>query len=213
MHVIGPAPGVSRVAGLYLLVRKDRPYLLADPTVNVDPTAEELAEIAVMAAEKANEFNITPRIAMLSFSNFGSTRHPRWAKVAEATALVRARRPDLMVDGEIMADVALSPELRQEDYPFSTLAGEANVLIFPSLEAANTAYKLLQRLGGATAVGPILMGMAKPVHVLSRGAEVTDIVNIAAIAVVDAQNLARLSELSRAMAPADGPAIPPYRRR
>jgi len=213
LHVIGPEPGVSRVAGLYLLVRKDRPYLLADPTVNVDPTAEELAEIAVMAAEKANEFNITPRIAMLSFSNFGSTRHPRSAKVAEATALVRARRPDLMVDGEIMADVALSPELRQEDYPFSTLAGEANVLIFPSLEAANTAYKLLQRLGGATAVGPILMGMAKPVHVLSRGAEVTDIVNIAAIAVVDAQNLARLSELSRAMAPADGPAIPPYRRR
>jgi malate dehydrogenase (oxaloacetate-decarboxylating)(NADP+) len=105
-----------------------------------------------------------------------------------------------MVDGEIMADVAVSPELRAADYPFSTLGGEANVLIFPSLEAANSAYKLLQHLGGATAVGPILMGMAKPVHVLSRGAEVADIVDIATIAVVDAQNLAQLSELSRAVA-------------
>jgi malate dehydrogenase (oxaloacetate-decarboxylating)(NADP+) len=200
LQVIGPARGVSRVAGLYLLVLGGRPYLLADPTVNFDPTAEELAGIAVMAAEKASEFNITPRIAMLSFSNFGSTRHPRSAKVAEATALVKARRPDLMVDGEIMADAAVSPELRQADYPFSTLVGEANVLIFPSLEAANTAYKLLQHLGGATAVGPILMGMAKPVHVLSRGAEVADIVDIATIAVVDAQNLAQLSELARAVA-------------
>jgi malate dehydrogenase (oxaloacetate-decarboxylating)(NADP+) len=200
LHVIGPARGVSRVAGLYLLTLGGRPYLLADPTVNVDPTAEELADIAIMAAEKAGEFNIAPRIAMLSFSNFGSTRHSRSAKMAEATALVKARRPDLMVDGEIMADVAVSPELRGADYPFSTLVGEANVLIFPSLEAANSAYKLLQYLGGATAVGPILMGMAKPVHVLSRGAEVADIVDIATIAVVDAQNLAQLSELSRAMA-------------
>ena len=202
LQVIGPARGTSRVAGLYLLALNGRPYLLADPTVNVDPTAEDLAAIAIMAAEKAGEFNITPRVAMLSFSNFGSTRHPRSAKVAEATALVRARRPDLMVDGEIMADVAVVPDLRQADYPFSSLAGEANVLIFPSLEAANTAYKLLQHLGGATAVGPILMGMAKPVHVLSRGAEVTDIVDIAAVAVVDAQNLSQLSELTRAMAAA-----------
>ena len=204
LQVIGPARGVSRVAGLYLLMLNSRPYLLADPTVNVDPTASELADIAVMAAEKAAEFNITPRVAMLSFSNFGSTRHPRSAKVAEATALVKARRPDLMVDGEIMADVAVVPDLRQADYPFSTLAGEANVLIFPSLEAANTSYKLLQYLGGATAVGPIVMGMAKPVHVLSRGAEVADIVDIAAIAVVDAQNLAQLAELSRAMTAARG---------
>jgi malate dehydrogenase (oxaloacetate-decarboxylating)(NADP+) len=202
LHVIGPAPGVSRVAGLYLLIFDERAYLLADPTVNIDPTAEELADIAIMAADKASEFNIIPRVAMLSFSNFGSTRHPRSTKVAEATALVKTRRPDLMVDGEIMADVALLPELRQADYPFSTLAGEANVLIFPNLEAANTTYKLLQRLGGATAVGPILMGMAKPVHVLSRGAEVTDIVDIAAIAVVDVQNLERLSKLSGAVSSA-----------
>jgi malate dehydrogenase (oxaloacetate-decarboxylating)(NADP+) len=199
LHVIGPASGISRVAGLYLLIVEGHPYLLADPTVNIDPTTAELADIAIMAAEKASEFNMTPRIAMLSFSNFGSTRHPRSAKVAEAVALIKARRPDLMVDGEIMADLALAPALRQADHPFSTLAGEANVLIFPSLEAANCAYKLLQHLGGATAVGPILMGMARPVHVLSRGAEVTDIVNIAAIAVVDAQNLTRLSDLSRAV--------------
>ncbi len=187
LQVIGPGPGVSRVAGLYLMILDGRAYLFADPTVNIDPTEEELAEIAIMAADKAREFDLEPRVAMISFSNFGSTRHPRSEKVARATELVKECRPDLVVDGEMMADVALSPELRAEDYPFSALVGEANVLVFPSLEAANVAYKLVQRLGGAVAVGPILMGMAKPVHVLSRGAEVTDVVNMAAIAVVDAQ--------------------------
>ncbi len=187
LQVIGPGPGVSRVAGLYLMILEGRAYLFADPTVNIDPTEEELAEIAIMAADKAREFDLEPRVAMISFSNFGSTRHPRSEKVARATELVKECRPDLVVDGEMMADVALSPELRAEDYPFSSLVGEANVLVFPSLEAANVAYKLVQRLGGAVAVGPILMGMAKPVHVLSRGAEVTDVVNMAAIAVVDAQ--------------------------
>ena len=187
LQVIGPGPGVSRVAGLYLMILDGRAYLFTDPTVNIDPTEEELAEIAIMAADKAREFDLEPRVAMISFSNFGSTRHPRSDKVARATELVKESRPDLMVDGEMMADVALSPELRAEDYPFSALVGEANVLVFPSLEAANVAYKLVQRLGGAVAVGPILMGMAKPVHVLSRGAEVSDVVNITAIAVVDAQ--------------------------
>ncbi len=187
LQVIGPGPGVSRVAGLYLMILNGRAYLFTDPTVNIDPTEEELAEIAIMAADKAREFDLEPRVAMISFSNFGSTRHPRSDKVARATELVKEARPDLMVDGEMMADVALSPELRAEDYPFSALVGEANVLVFPSLEAANVAYKLVQRLGGAVAVGPILMGMAKPVHVLSRGAEVSDVVNITAIAVVDAQ--------------------------
>lgn len=187
LQVIGPGPGVSRVAGLYLMILDGRAYLFTDPTVNIDPTEEELAEIAIMAADKAREFDLEPRVAMISFSNFGSTRHPRSDKVARATELVKETRPDLMVDGEMMADVALSPELRAEDYPFSALVGEANVLVFPSLEAANVAYKLVQRLGGAVAVGPILMGMAKPVHVLSRGAEVSDVVNITAIAVVDAQ--------------------------
>jgi malate dehydrogenase (oxaloacetate-decarboxylating)(NADP+) len=194
LQVIGPERAGARVAGLYLMIQDGRAYVIADPTVNIDPTAEELADIAIMAADKAREFDLTPRIAMLSFSTFGSTRHPRAEKVAQATALVKQRRPDLMVDGEMMADVALDPALRHADYPFSTLVGEANVLVFPSLEAANTAYKLLARLGGATAVGPILMGMARPVHVLSRGAEVADIVNIAAIAVVDAQEAARLRQ-------------------
>jgi malate dehydrogenase (oxaloacetate-decarboxylating)(NADP+) len=148
-----------------------------------------------MAADRARGFGLSPRVALLSFSTFGSTRHPRSTKVAAATALVKSRRPDLMVDGEMMADVALSPALR-EDYSFSNLAGEANVLVFPSLEAANVAYKLLQHLGRAVAIGPILVGMDKPVHVLSRGAEVTDIANMAAIAVVDAQEADRAGELS-----------------
>ncbi|HEY6101773.1 MAG TPA: NADP-dependent malic enzyme [bacterium] len=200
LQVIGAARETTRVAGLYLMIQDGRTYFIADPTVNIDPSAEELAEIAIMAADKAREFDITPRVAMLSFSNFGSTRHPRAEKVAEATALVKHRRPDLMVDGEIMADVAVLPALRQADYPFSALVGEANVLVFPSLEAANAAYKLLQYLGGAAAIGPILMGMAQPVHVLSRGAEVADIVNIAAVGVVDAQEIARLRDISRAVA-------------
>jgi malate dehydrogenase (oxaloacetate-decarboxylating)(NADP+) len=193
LEVIGPMPGVSRVAGMYVVVTADsRAVILADPTVNIDPTADELADIAVMAADRAAaDFDMRPRVALLSFSNFGSTRHPRSAKVAAATAIVKSRRPNLMVDGEMMADVALLPALRRDDYPFSSLAGEANVLIFPSLEAANVAYKLLQQLGRAIAIGPILMGMDQSVHVLSRGAEVTDIVNVAAIAVVDAQNVAR----------------------
>ena len=192
LQIIGPAAGVTRVAGLYLIVTPDgRVVLLADPTVNVEPTAEELADIALMAADRAREFDIEPRMALVSYSNFGSTPDARTAKMAKATALVKARRPGLVVDGEMMADVALSPEMRKDDYPFSTLIGEANVLVFPSLESANVAYKLLQHLGSAVAIGPILMGMDRPVHVLSRGVDVPDIVDMAAIAVVDAQNVAR----------------------
>ena len=192
LEVIGSASDVSLVAGLYVMITDDgRAVVLTDPTVNFDPTAEQLADIASMAADRARAFGIEPRVALLSFSNFGSTSHPRSAKMAEATALVKARRPDLMVDGEMMADVALSPALRDDDYAFSDLVGEANVLVFPSLEAANVAYKMLQHLGGAVAIGPILVGMDKPVHVLSRGADVTDIANMAAIAVVDAQDAAR----------------------
>jgi malate dehydrogenase (oxaloacetate-decarboxylating)(NADP+) len=182
LEVIGPAPDVARVAGLYVMITDD------GRAVVFDPTAEELADIAVMAAERARSFGLEPRVALLSFSNFGSTSHPRSAKMAAATKLVKSRHPELMVDGEMMADVALSPALREEDYSFSDLVGEANVLVFPSLEAANVAYKLLQQLGGAVAIGPILVGMNKPVHVLSRGAEVTDIANMAAIAVIDAQD-------------------------
>ncbi len=192
LEVIGAAPDVARVAGLYVMITADgRAFVLTDPTVNFDPTVEELADIAVMGAERARSFGLEPRVALLSFSNFGSTSHPRSAKMAAATKLVKSRHPELMVDGEMMADIAVSPTLRADDYAFSDLVGEANVLVFPSLEAANVAYKLLQHLGGAVAIGPILVGMAKPVHVLSRGAEVTDIANIAAIAVVDAQDAAQ----------------------
>jgi malate dehydrogenase (oxaloacetate-decarboxylating)(NADP+) len=145
-----------------------------------------LAEIALLSAEVAESFNILPRVAMLSFSNFGSTRHPLTEKVRRATELVKQRNPELMVDGEMMADTAVVPELLAE-YPFSTLREKANVLVFPSLEAGNIAYKLMLRIGGAEALGPILMGLSKPVHVLQRGATVEEIVDVAALTVVDAQ--------------------------
>jgi malate dehydrogenase (oxaloacetate-decarboxylating)(NADP+) len=187
LQTIQLRPGVHKVAGLYVLVtRKGNLLFLADCSVNIDPTAEDLAEIAVCAAQAARRFDVEPRVAMLSFSNFGSTKHPQCEKVRYAAELVKQADPTLMVDGEMMADTAVSPELLN-DYPFSTLKGPANVLIFPDLDSANTAYKLLMRVGGAEAIGPILMGLSKPAYVLPRGAEVEDIVNITAIAVVDAQ--------------------------
>jgi malate dehydrogenase (oxaloacetate-decarboxylating)(NADP+) len=188
LQVISVRPGLRKVSGIYVLITpRGDIYFLADATVNIEPTSEDLAEIAICAAEMARRFGQEPRVALLSFSNFGSTRHPLAEKVARAVALVRQRAPDLMVDGEMQADTAVVPEIIQRDYPFSTLKGGANVLIFPNLEAGNVAYKLLARIGGAEAFGPILMGMSKPVHVLQHGAEVNDIVNVAAIAVVDAQ--------------------------
>ncbi|MBI4876361.1 MAG: NADP-dependent malic enzyme [Acidobacteria bacterium] len=188
LQVISVREGLRKVAGLYILITPGgRVYFLADTTVNIDPTAEDLAEIAMLAADTARRFNVEPRVAMLSFSNFGSTRHPLAEKVARATAIVKQRRPDLMVDGEMQADTAVAPEIIPETYAFSTLKGRANVLVFPNLEAGNIAYKLLMRIGGAEAIGPILMGLSKPVHVLQRGCEVNDIVNITAVAVVEAQ--------------------------
>ena len=188
LQVISVRPGLRKVSGIYVLITpRGDIYFLADATVNIDPSSEDLAEIAICAAEMARRFGQEPRVALLSFSNFGSTRHPLAEKVARAVALVRERAPDLMVDGEMQADTAVVPEIIERDYPFSTLKGGANVLIFPNLEAGNVAYKLLARIGGAEAFGPILMGMSKPVHVLQHGAEVNDIVNVAAIAVVDAQ--------------------------
>ncbi|HXF99892.1 MAG TPA: phosphate acyltransferase, partial [Bacteroidota bacterium] len=160
---------------------------ITDATVNFDPTAEQLAEIAIMAAEKVRSFDITPRIAMLSFSNFGSTQHPSAQKMARAAELVKRRAPELMVDGEMMADTAVSPEIIESLYPFSTLKGGANVLVCPNLESANIAYKLLARLGGAELYGPMLLGMRKPVYLLIPGNEVNDIVNVTAMAVRDAQ--------------------------
>jgi malate dehydrogenase (oxaloacetate-decarboxylating)(NADP+) len=155
--------------------------------VNFDPTAEQLADIAILAAEKVRSYDVEPRVAMLSFSNFGSTPHPSSKKMARAVELVKSRAPKLLVDGEMMADTAVSPEILESLYPFSSLKGGANVLICPNLESANIAYKLLAQLGGAEQVGPILLGIRKPVYLLIPGNEVADIVNVTAMAVWDAQ--------------------------
>jgi len=190
LQVIKPRPGLHKVSGLYVVVtRRGDMYFLADCTVNIEPTAEDLAEIAICAALNAKRFNVTPRVAMLSFSNFGSTPHPLCEKVKRAVQIVQATDPTLMVDGEMMADTALTPEIIEGTYPFSKLRGGANVLVFPDLTSANTCYKMLKCIGGAETIGPILMGMSKPVHVLQRGSEVEEIVNMAAIAVVHVQEL------------------------
>jgi malate dehydrogenase (oxaloacetate-decarboxylating)(NADP+) len=202
LQVIEPRPGLHKVAGVYVLITpKGDLYFLADATVNIEPTSEELAEIAIEASEKARRFNQEPRVAMLSFSNFGSTRHPLSDKVRRAAELVRLRAPALMVDGEVQADTAVSPHIIDETYPFSTLKGGANVLIFPNLEAGNIAYKLLHHLGGAELIGPLLTGLSKPVHVLQRGSEVNDIVQVAAVAVVDAQEAGKPYRALTALAP------------
>ena len=188
LQVIGAQPG-RWVSGVYLMLVQERLFFFTDATVIIDPDAEQLAAIAMNAADFAENFNIEPRVAMLSFSNFGSVRHAEAEKVKEATRLVKELRPDLQIDGEMQADVAVVPELMQRHYAFSQVK-DANVLVFPQLAAANTAYKLMARLGGAEAIGPILVGMNKPVHVLETGADVRDIVNVAIMAVVDAQNVA-----------------------
>ncbi len=174
------------VSGVYLMVVQNKLYFFTDATVIIEPNAEQLAAIALNAAELAEQFDVTPRIAMLSFSNFGSTPHEQSSKVRKATELVKTQRPDLQIDGEMQADLAVVPELMKRHYPFSQVS-DANVLVFPDLASANTAYKLLNRLGGAEAIGPILVGMGKPVHVLQTGADVLDIINVTTLAVVDAQ--------------------------
>ncbi len=187
LQIIKTRPGVKNVSGAYLLMFKGQMLVLADTTVNIEPDAEQLAEIAILTAETARRFNLEPRIAMISFSNFGSTNHPHSEKVRHAVQILKERRPDLIVEGEMQADTAVVPYIAHDDYPWSAIQGDANVLVFPNLDAANAVYKLLWRLGNAEAIGPILQGMSRPVHVLQRGVDVSDIVNMAAIAVVDAQ--------------------------
>ena len=189
LEVIGKQEGLSSVHGLYVMVFKKGIFFMADTTVCIEPTPEELAETAILAADKAQMLDIEPKVAMLSFANFGSVVHPQAQKVKKATELVKERAPYLKVDGEMQADTAVVPEILEKNYPFANLKGQANVLVFPDLNSGNICYKLLARIGGAEAIGPILMGMKKPVHVLQRGDDVTDIVNMAAIAVVDAQNV------------------------
>lgn len=183
-------PGVSRAAGVYLLLFDDRMFFIADTTVNQNPTAEELAEIAFMAARVAkNYFGVEPKVAMLSYSNFGSNSDERSIKVRKAVEIARQRWPELIIDGEMQADVAVEPTVAQEIFPFSAIQGDANVLVCPDLEAANIAYKLLWRVGKGEAIGPILTGVNAAVHVLQRGVEVGDIVNMAAMCVLKAQRL------------------------
>ncbi|WP_037326926.1 NADP-dependent malic enzyme [Asinibacterium sp. OR53] len=188
LHIIGTEEGVKKIAGMYLLLTKKGPLFLADTTVNFNPTAEELADITLMVAKEVRNFNITPRIAMLSYSNFGSSDSPEARLVAEATRLLKQRNPSLIVDGEMQASLAFNKEILRDNYPFSELVDEdVNVLIFPNLTAGNVTYNLLKEVGGADAIGPILLGIKKPVHVLQLGSAVRSIVNMATVAVVDAQ--------------------------
>ena len=186
LHCVGMKDGLKVVSGLYIVFAKQDVYFFADTTVNVNPTAEQLAQIAISAADTVREFDVIPKIAMLSFSNFGSAPYPDSIKVKQATDLVKNLRPDLMIDGEMQADTAVVPEIIANEFPFSTLKGRPNILIFPNLNSGNIAYKLMARIGQASVVGPILMGMKKPVHVLQRGATVDDIINMTAIAVAEA---------------------------
>jgi len=187
LEVIGKKEGLSSVHGLYMMVFKKGIFFLADTTVCIDPSSEELAETAILAAETARILEVEPSVAMLSMSNFGSIKHPQARRVREAVELVKQREPGLVIDGEMQADTAVMAEILEKSYPFSTLKQAANVLVFPDLTSGNICYKLLRNLGGAEAIGPILMGMNKPIHVLQNGDDVMDIVNMTAIAVVDAQ--------------------------
>jgi malate dehydrogenase (oxaloacetate-decarboxylating)(NADP+) len=180
LQILGLRPGVKRVTGMYMMLMKNDVKFFADPVVNVDPDAETLADIAVQVADAVRAFEIVPRIAMISFSNFGSAPYPETTKVAVAVDLVRARRPDLIIDGEVQADIALDADKMKELFPHCRLSEPANVLVFPSLAAANAAYKVLATLGGASAVGPILLGLDKPVAVLPRDASVDTIVSMTA---------------------------------
>ena len=188
IEIIGTEEGVKKIAGMYLMLTKKGPLFLADTTVNFNPTAEELADITLLAAKEVRHFGLVPRIAMLSYSNFGTSNSPEARLVARATEIVKQKDPDLIVDGEMQASIALNNEILRENYPFSSLVDqEVNTLIFPNLAAGNIAYNILKELGAADAIGPILLGMKKPVHVLQLGSSVRNIYNMALVAVIDAQ--------------------------
>jgi malate dehydrogenase (oxaloacetate-decarboxylating)(NADP+) len=185
IQVIGVKPG-SLLAGIYMMVFKKQVLWFADTTVNIDPGAEQLAEIAIQTADLARKFMVEePRVAMLSFSNFGSNSHPFAHKVRQAVELIKKRAPQLVVDGEMQADTAVRPEISIESFPFNQVPGNANILIFPDLQSGNVAYKLMARMGSAEAIGPILVGMSKPVFVLQQNSDVNDVVNMAAITAME----------------------------
>lgn len=191
LEIIGPRPGVHRVAGMYMLVYRDKVKFICDATVNFDPDAEALAEIAILAADQVADFDITPRVGMISYANFGQVNRPETRKMRQAVRLVKERRSDIIIDGEMQIDAALDPDHQAEFFPFSELGGEANVLIMPNLSSANISYKLLQRLSQAEVVGPILLGMAQPVTIMQRGAQVDEIVNMAAVTAVQCRQRRR----------------------
>jgi malate dehydrogenase (oxaloacetate-decarboxylating)(NADP+) len=191
LEIIGTKSKEDHLAGLTLMILNRRAYFFADTTVNINPSAETLAAIALESASLVKRLDLKPRIALLSFSNFGTSNHVWAKKVKTALEIVKKRDPELIIDGEMQADTAVNSALSKENYPFSAIQGNANVLIFPDLQSGNIAYKLLHELGGAEAIGPILMGMRKPVHILSRDCEVNNIVNMAAIAVLDAQEIGK----------------------
>ena len=174
------------------MATKKKTYWFADTTINVEPNAEELANIAIATANFVkSSTGVDARVAMLSFSNFGSNDHPATQAIRDAVKIIREKQPELIVDGEMQADTAICPEISEESFSFNQVPGDANVLIFPNLQAANIAYKLLSRMGGADSIGPILLGMNKPVCALQRGCDVNDIVNMASVTAFEAYNLAQ----------------------
>lgn len=189
LQVIGIRKGVSRVAGLYIIMTKNGPVFFSDTTVNINPTAEELVDITILTAEAVSNLNIVPKIALLSYANFGSAEGADAIKMRDVARILHERRPDLIVDGELQANFAMNNNMLKEQFPFSCLVdNKVNTLIFPNLAAGNIAYKLMQELAGAEAIGPLLLGMKKPVHILQLGSSVREIVNMVTLAVVDAQN-------------------------
>jgi len=196
IQIIGTEPGVSKIAGMYLLFTKRGPLFLADTTVNFNPTAEELAEITLLVAKEVRNFNITPRIAMLSYSNFGSSNSPEANLVRKAREIVKQKAPTLVCDGEMQGIMAFNKDIVKENYPFTELInGDVNTLIFPNLAAGNIAYNLLQEVGGADSIGPILLGLNKPVHVLQLGSSIRSIFNMAIVAVIDAQQKSKTNAM------------------
>lgn len=188
LQVIGTAPGVNRVAGMYMMMTKKGPVFFGDTTVNVDPTAEELVDLTLLIAQSVSKFNIHPRVALLSYSNFGSNQGVVPEKVRKAVKILHEKHPEVMVDGEMQGNFAINNALLKDNFPFSRLVdGPANTLIFPNLESGNIAYKLLQELGEAEAIGPILLGLNKPVHIVQLGSSVREIVNMVTLAVLDVQ--------------------------
>ncbi len=190
LQLFGTQPDTNWVTGVYLVILRERVFVFTDTFVNIEMTKDVMAEAAILAADFATTLELDPRVAMLSFSNFGSVQHPYSRKVRQAVEVVQSRRPNLVVDGEMQADVAVVSHMIEERYPFSAVKN-ANVPVFPTLASPNISYKLLHELGGAQTISPILLGMGAPVHVLQDGDEVDKIVNMAAVAVMDAQGRAK----------------------